>query len=89
MALLVSIGGFFTQQPGTVVTWTISLFNNQDRRVVTLAPNINDDLFAGPATLVVLNQIVVASDHGVVYQTTIQNPGPRAVRYNINSLDAL
>jgi hypothetical protein len=89
MALFVSLGGFFVQEPNTVVTWTTSIGNNLDRQVLTQAPNIVDDLFAGPATLVVLNQAVVASSSGIVYQVTIQNPGPRAVRYNLNAQDPL
>ena len=89
MALFVSVGGFFTQQPGPPVTWTTTIGNNLDRRIVIQAPNINDDLFAGPAHLAVLNQAVVASDSGLNYQVTIQNPGLRPVTYNLNIQDPL
>lgn len=89
MALFVSVGGFFTQQPGTQVTWTTTYGFGADRRVVIQAPNISDDIL-GVATLVVVDQAVVAhGDNGLSYNVTIRNDSTRPVRYNLNVQDPL
>ncbi len=89
MALFVSVGGFFIQQPDTEVTWWTTYGTGLDRRVVIQAPNISDDIL-GVVQLVVLNQGVVAtSDNSLAYTVTIRNPSSRAVRYNLNIQDPL
>jgi hypothetical protein len=88
MTLFVSVGGFFTQQPGTEVTWSTTFGSGQDRRVVIQAPNISDDIL-GVVQLVVLDQGVVASNNGLAYTVTVRNPSARAVRYNLNIQDPL
>jgi hypothetical protein len=88
MALFVSVGGFFTQQPGTVVTWSTTFGAGLDRRVVIQAPNISDDIL-GTVQLVVLDQGVVASNNGLAYTVTIRNPSAHTVRYNLNIQDPL
>ena len=89
MAVYLSIGGFLVQQKGRPVTWTTAFDQNLDHQIVVQAPNISDDFSQGPAQLVVLNQAVIAGEQGVFYQVTIQNPGPRPVRYNLNIQDPL
>ena len=90
MALFVSVGGFFTQQPGTTATWSTSFGSGfgLDRRIVIKAPNISDDIL-GVVQLVVTDQAVLASNNGLAYLVTIQNPSPRPVRYNLNIQDPL
>ena len=88
MALFVSVGGFFIQQPGTQVTWSTTFGSGLDRRVVIQAPNISDDIL-GVVQLVVLDQGVVASNSGLSYTVTIRNPGNQSVRYNLNIQDPL
>ena len=88
MALFVSIGGFFRQQPGTTVTWTTTYPNGQDRRIVIQAPNISDDIL-GTVQLDVIEQSVQATDTGLAYLVTIRNPGSQSVQYNLNVQDPL
>lgn len=89
MALFISVGGFFVQQPGTQVTWSTSFGSGVDRRVVNQAPNISDDVL-GVVELQVLDQSVVANgDNQIAYHVTIRNPSTRAVRYNLNVWDPL
>ena len=88
MALFVSVGGFFRQQPGTTVTWTTTYPNGADRRVVIQAPNISDDIL-GSAQLDVVQQSVVASNDGLAYLVTIRNPSSQSVQYNLNIQDPL
>jgi hypothetical protein len=90
MSLFVSVGGFFTQQPGTTVTWSTSFGSGfgLDRRVVIQAPNISDDIL-GQVTLTVTSQSVLASNNGLAYLVTIHNPGTQPVRYNLNVQDPL
>ena len=88
MALFVSVGGFFIQQPGTQVTWSTTFGSGLDRRVVLQAPNISDDIL-GVVQLVVLDQGVVATNDGLSYTVTIKNPSTHSVRYNLNIQDPL
>lgn len=90
MSLFISVGGFFTQQPGTTVTWSTSFGSGfgQDRRIVIQAPNISDDIL-GVVQLQVLNQTVLASNNGLAYLVTIRNPSAHSVRYNLNIQDPL
>ena len=88
MALFVSVGGFFRQQPGTTVTWITTYPNGQDRRVVIQAPNISDDIL-GSVQLDVVQQSVLASNNGLAYPVTIRNPSSQSVQYNLNVQDPL
>jgi hypothetical protein len=90
MALFTAVGGLFTQQPGTTVTWSTSFGDGfgQDRRIVIQAPNISDDIL-GIVELQVTSQSVAASNDGLAYLVTIHNPSSRAVRYNLNIQDPL
>jgi hypothetical protein len=88
MALFISVGGFFTQQPGTQVTWSTTFGAGLDRRIVIQAPNISDDIL-GVVQLAVLDQAVVASDNGLAYHVTIENRSTRTVTYNLNIQDPL
>jgi hypothetical protein len=88
MALFISVGGFFIQQPGTQVTWSTTFGSGLDRRIVIQAPNISDDIL-GVVQLVVVDQAVVASNDGLSYRVTIKNPSARSVRYNLNIQDPL
>jgi hypothetical protein len=90
MSLFISVGGFFTQQPGTTVTWSTSFGSGfgLDRRIVIQAPNISDDIL-GVVRLNVTQQSVVASNNGLAYLVTINNPSARPVRYNLNVQDPL
>jgi hypothetical protein len=88
MALFVSVGGFFTQQPGTQVTWSTIFGSGMDRRIVIQAPNISDDII-GVVQLVVVDQAVVATNSGLSYNVTIKNPSTRSVTYNLNIQDPL
>jgi hypothetical protein len=88
MALFISIGGFFIQQPGTQVTWSTTFGSGLDRRLVIQAPNISDDIL-GVVQLVAVDQAVVASNSGLSYNVTIKNPSTRSVRYNLNIQDPL
>jgi hypothetical protein len=90
MSLFISIGGFFTQQPGTTVTWSTSFGDGfgLDRRIVIQAPNISDDIL-GIVQLQVTNQTVLASNNGLAYLVTIHNPSFQSVRYNLNVQDPL
>jgi len=88
MALFISVGGFFIQQPGTQVTWSTTFGSGLDRRIVIQAPNISDDIL-GVVQLVVTDQAVVASNDGLSYRVTIKNPSASSVRYNLNIQDPL
>ena len=88
MALFISVGGFFIQQPGTQVSWSTTFGSGLDRRIVIQAPNISDDIL-GVVQLVVVDQAVVASNSGLSYNVTIKNPSTRSVRYNLNIQDPL
>jgi len=88
MALFISVGGFFIQQPGTQVTWSTTFGSGLDRRIVIQAPNISDDIL-GVVQLVAVDQAVVASNSGLSYNVTIKNPSTRSVRYNLNIQDPL
>jgi len=88
MALFTSVGGFFRQQPGTRVTWTAWVGNNLDRRAMVLRPNISDDIL-GTASLVVVEEGVLASDAGIQYTVSIENRGSQSVQYNLNLWDPL
>ena len=89
MALFISLGQLFTQQPGKRVTWVTTIGNFLDRRAMVQRPNIVDDLFAGPVSLAVVEEGVLASDAGLQYLVTIENRSPVAVSYNINAWDPL
>jgi len=88
MALFTSVLGFYRQQPGTTVTWSVMYPNGQDRRVVVQAPNISDDII-GSVELDVLQQGVVATNSGLLYLVTISNSGTQSVQYNLNVWDPL
>jgi hypothetical protein len=90
MTLFTSVGGFFTQQPGTTVTWSTSFGSGfgLDRRIVIQAPNISDDIL-GIVQLEVIKQTVLASNNGLAYLVTIHNPSSHSVRYNLNVQDPL
>jgi hypothetical protein len=90
MSLFTSVGGLFTQQPGTTVTWSTSFGDGfgEDRRIVIQAPNISDDIL-GVVQLQVTSQTVLASNNGLAYLVTIHNPSSQPVRYNLNVQDPL
>jgi hypothetical protein len=81
-----SVGGLFTLDPGQTVFWTTVIGSGLDGGVVVQAPNIVDDVI-GSDQLVVLNQGVVATNAGLNYTVTIQNPGTNPVPHNLNVQD--